>query len=1218
MFSIAFFKKFGWLFLLIALSAIAHWQWIVLPGIFTSGDFGYTSTQIFSESLTSPKILDTTTSLSTGISQPTFALLFFIGGLLAKIHLGFAEWERIIFLWPIAIFAPIPIYLLLLKTLKYPAGAFAGSMIYIFNTYILAREMMHLHIAIVYFLAPLLFMTVRDLLHKQTTKSILFFIAVTGVCSIYEMRILYTLTFMLVAYSLYLLISRKITLSWKMLRVILYAIIPVALLQSYWLIPFIFANSSLAYESFVSRELFRSYDHIPQAITLYDPFWSGEQLTDFIPQPIPRWEYLLPIIAFLWLVLRPKIKKNSYFWFWSIVAIVGIFLVKQENNPFPNAYSWLYYHFPGFNFFRESSKLKIIIALAFSMLTAGSLLLLQSRLKKVANALILALSVIMLINILPLTTGSIKAMTTPHTIDDQFLTTNNALESDSTFGRTLWVPGAERFITASQTHPRLSLANLMGSDWKSYALNQNDPLSITSEHIFKALINFASIGYVGEPTNQIDNVYQLYNASKETIGKNLINIKNLQPTTWAPPDMPIWANPDAKPHAYIADNVVSVHGALQDYSGSDPSIHSAFVFQPDVPSNLFQRIEETVATNIEYIPFLPENILIKNGTITPSVNISATSSMQTVNRSSNQDIITDAYIEKTDQDITLIIKKDGTNQTLAQIPNSHQDLNITINDVTRFYNSQTTDPETLIGQVRLRSGDNSIKFYGRIATDPLIKNSSFESGTWGDAGDCNNIDGTSAQTNKIIASQSDTATNGQYSLLLTAGKHIACTASTIASTDAPTTYFGSLDYQLKNGTPGYIKVFVSNPTKEVASVQFADQSGWQNANFSFEIDQPQSLTMYLYQPSASTSTSPSAGLFDNIHLDAYQGIASITVTLPTPAELTTAPYQPSDTIISNPEITGENIIQQANLIDPAPIPGDCYNSDGTPAEKNGIGSSIINSPNNSQALSVTAKKHIACITFPLKNFDPTYDYLLNINYKTVSGDNAHITLYPNKAGSNATVQLFKTNGQWQTKNVILSGKGIPPRANLILYIPTDAGPAESQFSKISLTKIPILPQRFIQTTNPVLPDVQTQGQDFGPTMRILQVDDIGNAKRLLVLSDRYSSGWKVFVRPKNTANQNILKRALLEKPGVEISADSHIKANGFTNGWIIDPAEIESALGSTKDFDIIIEYLPQRYMDAGTLIALATGGIFIVVFLITFVLKNLTHRESYTTNRQQP
>lgn len=1205
MFSIAFMKKFGGLFLLIALSVIAHWQWLILPGIFTAGDYWYIPNQVFAESITAPKILDTYSSFGNGVLQPMYALLNALGGLMTKIHLDFASWERIIFLWPIALLAPIPIYLFLLKTLRYPAGAFAGSIIYIFNTYILAREMMHLHIAIVYFLAPLLFLAVRDLLHKQTTKSILFFIAVSSVCSIFEIRILYILTLMLLAYSLYLVFSRKVTLSLKMLRVILYAIIPLALLQLYWLIPFIFANSSLGYESLVSRGLFLSFDHIPQAITLYDPFWSDGQLTDFIPQPIPRWEYLIPIIAFLWIIIRPRVKKNSFFWFWSLVAIAGIFLVKQENDPFPHVYSWLYYHFPGFNFFRESSKLKIIIAIAFSMLTAGSLLLLQHKSKKVANALLLGLSAVMLINIIPLATGSIMAMMTPHTIQNQFTTINSILTADATFGRTLWVPSTERFITASQTHPRLSLADLNGTQWLPFISDQTNPFSITTQPIFKALLNFGSIRYIGEPADQIDNVYQLYSTSKTELGKNIASTANLHPLDKAPLDMPVWTNPDAKPHAYLADNVVAVHGKLQDFSGIDPSSTTAFVFQPDVSKEAFEHIQSTVATNAEYIPFSADTILVQQGGVKTQMALPDSGTFQTITRNDQKDVIVPVLLAASDTSLLLIARMPTGDITLTTTPNTHQDYEITINGIHYFYKSSDQSSTTQLGLVRLHQSKNSIAFLVKINSDPIIKDPSFESGTWGDAGDCNNMDNTTKETNGILASQSSIATDAASSLYLAAKNHIACTGTVIPSVSRPTTYFGSIDYQQQTGTPGYMKIFQASTMKNISLVQFSQKPGWQHQEFSFDTDGIQDTTMYLYQPAGE-------GLFDNIHMDAYRLISSVEADIPAaPSYTTSQPYQSTDTVISNSAITGSNLLQQTTFSPNMSFSAsDCNNVDSTPASKNDISASITETPDHIQALSISAKKHIACITLPLHNFDPTYDHLVSIRYRTLSGSNLHTTFYPNNDSPQATAQLPATNGQWQTKNTIINGSSTHPDASLIIYAPANNTPTQSQFASISVTRIPILPSTFIQTRNQPLPHIEATQEDINPTLRIMHVSDIGSSPRMLILSDRFAPGWKVFVRQPGSKNLSIVQRALFKKPGTEISLDSHIEANGFTNGWIIDPAEIQAKFGSTKNLDLVIEYWPQRYMDIGILASIAALMVYILVLVTTVFMQWTTIKKS--------
>lgn len=1205
MFSIAFMKKFGGLFLLIALSVIAHWQWLVLPGIFTSGDYGYVSNQIFSESLTAPKILDADISLGNGVSQPTFALLNLIGGLLVKFHMNFAVWERILFLWPIALLSPIPIYLFLLKTLKYPQGAFAGSVIYLFNTYILAREMMHLHIVIAFFLAPLLFIAVRDLLHKQTLRSILFFTAVTTICSIFEIRMLYILMFMLIGYGTYLLLSRKVKLSWKMIRTILYAIIPVALLQSYWLFPFVFANASLGYEAIVSRSLFRSYDHVSEASTLSDPFWSGNQLTDFIPQAVPRWDYFIPLVAFLWIILRPKIRKNSFFWFWGCIAIIGIFLVKQENNPFPHAYSWLFLHFPGFRLFRESSKFNVITAMALAALTAGSLLLLRSRFSRVANALIFGLCVIMLINIIPLVNGSIMTMVTPHIIQDQFRAVNTLLAADATFGRTLWVPSAERFISASQTHPRLSLADLGGTQWLPFLKDQTNPFSITTQPIFKALLNFGSIRYIGEPADQIDNVYQLYDTSKAELGKNIEDTKNLQPIGSAPNDMPVWINPDAKPHAYIADNVVTVHGKPEDFSGIDPSIRTAFVFQPSVSDEVFQHIESTMATNTEYIPFTADSISVGQGAVTSQLKVPESGSFQTTTRNDDKDVIAPIFLVVSDSSLSLIARLPTGDITLSTTPNTHQDYEITINNIHYFYAFNDQSPTTQLGLARLHQSKNSIAFLAKINSDPLIKDPSFEAGTWGDAGDCNNFDNTTKETNGIIASQSSVATDGTHSLQLAAKNHLACTGIVIPSPPTPTTYFGSLDYHQQAGAPGSMKIFQADTMKNISLVQFNEKSDWQHATFSFETDGTHNNTMYLYQPAGQ-------GLFDNIHIDAYQPISSVETDIPTaPQYITSQPYDSTATVLVNPEITGSNLLQQTNF-----SPGmsftasDCNNFDSTPTAKNGISASIVETPDHIHALSISAQKHIACITLPLHDFDPVYDYLLSIQYRTLSGSSLHTTFYPNDNVAQATTQLPETNGQWQVKNTIINGSSIHSDAGLIIYAPAENGSAESQFSSLSLTKIPILPSRFIQTANPSLPAISTTEQDINPTLRIVHVSDIGPSPRMLVLSDRFASEWKVFVRQEGSKNLSILQRALFKQPGTEISLNSHIQANAFTNGWIIDPQEIQAKFGSTKNLDLVIEYWPQRYMDIGILASITTLVVYILVLATTALMQWINIKKS--------
>src|SRR3989344_3258300 len=347
------FYTIGGVLFLVALSLAAHWRWVFLPDIFTSGDWGYISQQAFKEALTVPKILVENNDFASGSITPMFDVIVTIGRILGSVFVMIFElFERLFFFWPIVFLGPLPIYALLYKKFQSALPAVAGSIVYCFNTYLIARQMSHLHIAVAFLFAPLLVLATEKLLYQPSAKSGFWFVLTTAIFSVYEIRILYIMALTMIAYVIYLIATKKIRISKQLIAVLLSCLGVLTLLQAYWLIPFAFSNSSLGYVTITSRGLFNSFTQISHAVTLSDPFWESSET--WTPTTPSWWLYTIPIIAMLWIFTKEERRKSGAAWFWLFVLCVGIFILKQANPPFPNVYQWLYENIPGFRLFRES------------------------------------------------------------------------------------------------------------------------------------------------------------------------------------------------------------------------------------------------------------------------------------------------------------------------------------------------------------------------------------------------------------------------------------------------------------------------------------------------------------------------------------------------------------------------------------------------------------------------------------------------------------------------------------------------------------------------------------------------------------------------------------------------------------------------------------------------------------------------------------------------
>jgi hypothetical protein len=131
-----------------------------------------------------------------------------------------------------------------------------------------------------------------------------------------------------------------------------------------------------------------------------------------------------------------------------------------------------------------------------------------------------------------------------------------------------------------------------------------------------------------------------------------------------------------------------------------------------------------------------------------------------------------------------------------------------------------------------------------------------------------------------------------------------------------------------------------------------------------------------------------------------------------------------------------------------------------------------------------------------------------------------------------------------------------------------------------------------------------------PTQYLVSIKGISR-QELLVLNEKYNSEWVVFGDKGGFLNKKLVSNGTLHKGSVLMSGDveyknysswlnneaikntSHILANGYANGWIVDPVMVckESPQSCTKnpdgsyDISLIIEFWPQRLFYLGLFIS---------------------------------
>ena len=93
----------------------------------------------------------------------------------------------------------------------------------------------------------------------------------------------------------------------------------------------------------------------------------------------------------------------------------------------------------------------------------------------------------------------------------------------------------------------------------------------------------------------------------------------------------------------------------------------------------------------------------------------------------------------------------------------------------------------------------------------------------------------------------------------------------------------------------------------------------------------------------------------------------------------------------------------------------------------------------------------------------------------------------------------------------------------------------------------------------------------------------------IVLGVAYNRNWKAFIR--GGENESESASALLGRWMEKRSeAGAHLLVNGYANGWVIEPR--------AADFQMVIEYEPQQYIEAGLAVSAAAFAISGIVLVI--------------------
>jgi hypothetical protein len=487
----------------------------------TAGDWTYVSPGTIHEWFPWPPIWNN--SIGFGSKQFYGAFEFpmqAVAGFLAVLGVPWSLIEKILYFWLFALLLPIGAWYLGYELLGSRAWALLSAALYATSTYFLTFIVRgDLYIGLAQAIAPLVLVSFTRAIRNPSLRRTICAGAALAVESTFEVRVAYLTVGMCLLYLAVSVIAepigrtivRRLTAAAGSLGIL-------AALQSYWILPFLTYRGD--YGLPIPSSPWLAFMRITHAMTGLSPVWTGGAPATFRTEPVPPEYFIVPALAFLLLLGRRV--RPEYLWL-SLSALIAAFLIKQTNPPAGQTYDWLFHHLPGFNLFREASKLYFIVAISYAILIPAGLrrasvlasrvasTRLQWLLRSFVPAALVWLTALTMSAILPMESGALGFTTRPLVMPSAFVNLSQLIDRDPEFGRVLWLGGAyvnrpnenfrgDTFYITSVVHPLVELYGLRETkDPLVQFCSTEAPYCYVSQSLFPFLIARTAATYVVAP-----------------------------------------------------------------------------------------------------------------------------------------------------------------------------------------------------------------------------------------------------------------------------------------------------------------------------------------------------------------------------------------------------------------------------------------------------------------------------------------------------------------------------------------------------------------------------------------------------------------------------------------------------------------------------------------------------------------------------------------------
>ena len=838
--------KDPWFYLSVAVNVAVHHLWFFSTATLTYWDTAFN----FPEQLRQIASFQTWSLESLGrIAEIPSAYPYnYLSGLLARAGFSGAFIPRLVLFWPMVIVGALGSYLLVKKVSGSGVGGLVGSVVFNFNSFFIVHSSSQITIAAAIAWFPLTLYLFLELAEGPSLRRALACSVPLFVVSFLEFRVFYVCCLPLVLLYLFSLPEGRARKGLPAYTGLFFLPLAVTiLLNAYWLIPYYLGGLEKGLQDvIVGRPLFTGgiagTNLLHNAFAIFHPMWSGGKLEAFSVHPIPFYWFLVPLLAFSTL-LFDKLRRDGRVLFFSLLALVGIFLTKFIFPPFPGAYGWLYRNFPGFNAFREPSKFTFLIYLPYAVLIGclvGHLLRRAGRggWKPVAALLLAALvSLPFLAMAVPVATGSAGALFVGRDIPDDYLVLKDFLRAQPGFFRTLWVPTFSRWSYYDDDHPRVSCVEALKYDWKELQEAERSDLSIPENIVdilkrsFSAqLLRSASIAYVVVPLQDVandDDFFVSYGGDRQFFIDQLDGLDYLEEMDIGTQELAVYRNRAHDPLVFSPRGLCR----LDPEGEIDPQyLLARSIWGEDLPFTLDEvpasaiRVEDLLAAAAQPDLASPGDVRVD----VPPPGAGETLSLYADRgRGELRCLLADGEVTFRRVEAGRLLLdgqplegSEGGRETLLTVEiGLDEDCWLVANGIWIYLEK---GKETSLGRMDRIS---SLRIYG-AGYPNLIPNGSFEQGLWTEQViDCHAYDDRPALGMSLTEGE---ASDGRHALQLEATRHVAGTSTTFP-VEGNRDYSFGFDYQSPNAKEvGYYLEFDDGDRTAISERLPVTGSAWQH------------------------------------------------------------------------------------------------------------------------------------------------------------------------------------------------------------------------------------------------------------------------------------------------------------------------------------------------------------------------------------------------------